>query len=228
LSWGCFYAMSDNVYGPYDYKGSVIEKESFAPGYDAPTWPKGFKQGRHGSFFEWHNQWYFTYCDISQTGNRFFRDSFISYLHYKANGEMAIVRVDGTGVGEYDANNGRIEAEDYFSASGNGKIEINDDGFVVGDMKRNNFLIYPNIKGLNGKKQVEFRLANTEPVSIEIRKGSPENELIGRYYLKVNSPQQGFRNFSCDLTEMSDQQGICLIFGGKGLNSFKLDSFLFK
>jgi len=37
--------MSDNVYGPYDYKGSIIEQESFAPGYDSPTWPNGFKQG---------------------------------------------------------------------------------------------------------------------------------------------------------------------------------------
>jgi beta-xylosidase len=70
LSWGCFYAMADNVYGPYDYKGTIIDQSSFAPGYDAPTWPNGFLQGRHGSFFEWHNQWYFAYCDISQTGNR--------------------------------------------------------------------------------------------------------------------------------------------------------------
>ena len=25
LSWGCFYAMADNVYGPYDTKGSIID-----------------------------------------------------------------------------------------------------------------------------------------------------------------------------------------------------------
>jgi hypothetical protein len=65
-------------------------------------------------------------------------------------------------------------------------------------------------------------------VSIEIRNGSPAGELIGRYDLKSNNQQPGFRNFTCDLPEMSGHQGICLIFGGKGLNSFKLDSFLFK
>ena len=37
LSWGCFYAMSDNVYGPYEFTGSIIEQESFDLGYDAPT-----------------------------------------------------------------------------------------------------------------------------------------------------------------------------------------------
>jgi beta-xylosidase len=30
LSWGCFYAMSDNVYGPYVYRGSVIDQEHTA------------------------------------------------------------------------------------------------------------------------------------------------------------------------------------------------------
>ena len=130
LSWGCFYAMADNVYGPYDYKASIIEQESFAPGYDAPTWPNGFKQGRHGSFFEWHNQWYFAYCDISQTGNRYFRDTFISYVHYKKDGVIALIRVDGIGVGEYDANQ-TIQAEDFYKASGIVKIESENGGFVA-------------------------------------------------------------------------------------------------
>ncbi|GAL67206.1 hypothetical protein JCM19301_1818 [Jejuia pallidilutea] len=91
LSWGCFYAMSNNLYGPYNYVDTVIKESSFAKGYDSPTWPNGFLQGRHGSFFEWHNQWYYVYCDISQTGNRYFRDAFLSYVHYKANGEMATI-----------------------------------------------------------------------------------------------------------------------------------------
>lgn len=60
---------------------------------------------------------------MSQTGNRFFRSSFISYVHYKENGEIAPIRVDGTGVGQYDANNGSIEAEDYFKASQIYKME---------------------------------------------------------------------------------------------------------
>ncbi len=124
LSWGCFYAMSDNVYGPYDYKDSIIKAESFAKGYDAPTWPNGFLQGSHGSFFQWHNQWYYAYCDISQTGNRYFRDTFISYVHYKENGEMATIRVDGIGVGNYNANQPKIEAEDYFKAVGFNKKEF--------------------------------------------------------------------------------------------------------
>lgn len=117
LSWGCFYAMSDNLYGPYTYIDAILNDLSFAEGFKEPTWPTGFRQGRHGSFFEMNNQRYFSYDDMSQTGTRYFRSSFISYVHYKENGEIAPIRVDGTGVGRYDADKGIIEAEDFFASS---------------------------------------------------------------------------------------------------------------
>ena len=120
----------------------MVSDSPSGPWRDAPTWPNGFLQGRHGSFFEWHNQWYFAYCDISQTGNRYFRDTFISYIHYKPNGEMALIRVDGVGVGEYDADNGKIEAEDYFKASRQMKVENKNDGFGVGPLTNNDFLTF--------------------------------------------------------------------------------------
>ena len=141
---------------------------------------------------------------------------------------MAIIRVDGNGVGEYNAGSGKIEAEDYFKASGNKKMETEGSGFMVGEIRKENYLIYPNIKGLSGKTQMEFSLIHKGTVSIEIRNGSPESELIGKYYLKGKNPQSGFRNFTCSLPEMPDKRSICLIFGGKGLKSLQLDSFLFK
>lgn len=89
LSWGCFYAMSKTLYGPYRYTGCLVSAERTEPAFQKATWPHGLQQGRHGNFFSWKNQWYFTYCDMSGSGNRYYRDSWISYLHYEANGEMA-------------------------------------------------------------------------------------------------------------------------------------------
>jgi hypothetical protein len=157
LSWGCFYAMSDDLYGPYDYKGTVIKQESFAKGYDAPTWPNGFLQGRHGSFFEWHNQWYYIYCDISQTGNRWFRDSFMSYVHYRGNGEMALIRVDGIGVGRYLADQPIIEAEDYFANEGFSKKQISRNNFGMVPYNDNAFLYFPNIDGLKKMEGIAIK-----------------------------------------------------------------------
>lgn len=224
LSWGCFYAMADNLYGPYDYKGSIIEKESFAPGYDAPTWPTGFKQGRHGSFFQWHNQWYFTYCDISQTGNRYFRDTFISYLHYKANGEMALIRVDGVGVGEYDAHKS-IQAEDYFKASRTLKQEFGNGVFGISEVKNNDYLIFNNVKGLSDKTKLTIKSKCKSDVIIEVRNASPQGALFTSCTLTKN---QNMQLQSFDLPSMNDTENICFMFKVNGVATFKFDSFRFE
>ncbi|NQY09364.1 MAG: family 43 glycosylhydrolase [Flavobacteriales bacterium] len=222
LSWGCFYAMSDNLYGPYDYKGSIMEKSSFAKGYDKPTWPNGFKQGRHGSFFEWHNQWYFSYCDISQTGNRFFRDTFISYVHYKANGEMALIRVDGIGVGNYDANQGAINAADYFKSSGTSKIENKKGDFSVTNFKNGDYLTFQKVKGLEDKSQIRFNVTTVlNEVSMEVRLNNPDGKLLGTYNL--NGKMKKF-----DFPSQKSPVDLCFVFKGIGESLLVLDSFEFK
>ncbi len=227
LSWGCFYAMADNVYGPYNYTGSIMGSTSFAPGYEKPTWPKGFQQGRHGSFFEFHKQWYFAYDDISQTGNRYYRNSFISYLHYKKNGEMAAVRVDGIGVGQYDANQ-PIQAEDYFESSGIKKREIPNGGFAISDIENNDFLVYPNIKNLDQKRTIQCKVVANTASSIEIRKDSPKGELIALCKLGATNLSGTYENISCHLPKMKDKQSLCFVFKGKGKQLLLFDSFLFK
>jgi hypothetical protein len=226
LSWGCFYAMSDNIYGPYEYTGSIIEQESFAPGYDAPTWPNGFKQGRHGSFFEWHNQWYFAYCDISQTGNRYFRDTFISYVHYKENGEMALIRVDGIGVGEYDADKGIIEAEDYFQASdGIVNKENTGEGFIIGGIRDGDFLIFPKVKGLAGKSRLELKVMRSKTMAIELRIGGQKGKVLETYAL---SETQSAKTLSFELPELNDIEDLCFVFRGQSDDLATIDSFLFR
>ena len=227
LSWGCFYAMSDNLYGPYHYKDTVIKEESFAEGYDEPTWPNGFLQGRHGSFFEWHNQSYYIYCDISQTGNRYFRDSFISYVHYKNNGEMATIRVDGIGVGQYDANNGAIEAEDYFKASGVQKIENTMGGFSITLEEKNGFVTYPNIQNLKGKSTIEFEILSKTDTQIEVREGSPNGKLLLTCSFIANNTK-AFQKESFKIEELQNGQTICLVFKNSAIDNLKINRFRFK
>jgi len=96
LSWGCFYAMSDHVYGPYDCRGSIIQEQNVAPSHRYADHVITFD--RHGSFFEWHKQWYFICNDMSQTRNPRFRDSSLCYVQYRSNGEIEPVRLDAAGV----------------------------------------------------------------------------------------------------------------------------------
>ena len=206
LSWGCFYAMSDNIYGPYDYKDAILNDSSFAKGYKEPTWPNGFRQGRHGSFFEMNNQWYFSYDDMSQTGTRFFRDAFISYVHYKKNGEIAPIRVDGTGVGRYDANQGSIEAEDYFNAPKMNIVESNNSsgGFVVANINNGFFLTFPNINGLSQKSKIEFKATVLNKVTIEVHQDSPEGKILVSYRLHKRAGKASPGTYVFDFPEQKN------------------------
>ncbi len=227
LSWGCFYAMSDHIYGPYDYVDAIMNDSSFAEGYKEPTWPNGFKQGRHGSIFEMHHQWYFAYDDMSQTGTRFFRSAFISYLHYKENGEMAPIRVDGTGVGQYDATKGNIEAEDYFAASQIQKTENRAGGFRVSDIDPGDFLTYPNIHGLEQKSNLVMKATVLQDVTVEIHHDSPEGKILASYHLKRDMPQNSSDVYSFDFPPQEGAANLCFVFRGRKDKLLAFDSFSF-
>ena len=94
LSWGGFYATSDTVEGPYTYRGCIVDPERMEERFKKATWPHGPKQGRHGSFFEWRGRWYFAYCEMCFSGNRYFRDFWISYVNYSANGDIEPIVID--------------------------------------------------------------------------------------------------------------------------------------
>ncbi|KAA5824852.1 family 43 glycosylhydrolase [Algibacter amylolyticus] len=228
LSWGCFYAMSDNLYGPYEYKDSVIKEESFAKGYDAPTWPNGFLQGRHGSFFEWNNQWYYAYCDMSQTGNRYFRDTFISSIHYKENGEMATIRVDGVGVGQYNANQSKIEAEDYFKADGLLKKEF-ENGFVVETAANRSYLNFPNINGLEKYSILNMKVnaPNGGQFSIQIRKNGLDGEIINQKIVNLKPNSNTFKTLQIDLQDLQSTENFYFLVEQLDYNSLQIDSFSF-
>jgi len=223
LTWGCFYAMADNVYGPYVFKGSVMDTNtSFAPGYASPTWPNGPLQGRHGNYFTWHGQWYFTYCDMSQSGNRYFRDAFISYIHYKANGEIAPIRVDGTGVGEYRAA-GKIEAEDFFAATNITQQGI-PGGFGVSATKAGGFLIFPNVHGLAQCSQLTLELSSVGAGgTIEIRERGPDGPLLAEGAVEKSKKTDGPTTVAIRLVHRASSETLCLKLVGSP--AMVLDAF---
>jgi len=228
LSWGCFYAMSEHLYGPYDYVEAIMNDSSFAEGYKEPTWPNGYKQGRHGSFFEMNNQWYFAYDDMSQTGTRYFRSAFISYVHYKENGEIAPIRVDGTGVGQYDANRGSIEAEDYFAASHIQKTENSAGGFQVSDIDNGDYLTFPNIHGLEDKRKIAFKATALRKVTVEIRRDSPEGEILATYKLRKQKEKSDSGLYTFDFPPQAGAASLCLVFRGRRDEMLVFDSFTIK
>jgi len=222
LSWSSFYAMSTNVYGPYSYKGSVIVPEQVAPELQVDKAVRKYDlwHDRHGNFFTWHNQWYYACNDKSQPGrNSHFRDSCLSYVHYRDNGEMAPIRLDRIGVGQYDAAQARIEAEDYFDAD---KAEIREcpaGGFEVRDLREGSRLVYPNVMNLPPNATISFSVASGHSGggTIEIHDGSAQGRLLGSCAVPGTGGWDQYRTISCALTNQPGTGNCCLIFrGGAG------------
>jgi len=234
LSWGSYYAMSDNVYGPYAYKGSVIMKDRVAKEFQDPSTHTGYdflNYDRHGSFFEMHNQWYYIYNDQSQSGSTpYFRNANISYIHYRNNGEMEPIYIDTIGVGRYNAAAPLIQAENYFNTFGTNKRECPEGGFEISDIHKGSYLIYPNVMNLHPKSLLSFRLACGNPSggSIEIRANGIAGKLLGKCKIPYTGGWNIYNTLECRLRNKAKKENICLYFHGGKKELLRLDWLSFR
>lgn len=196
LSWGCFYAISKKLYGPYNFVGSIIQEENIDPFFKKPVWSQGLQMDRHGCFFSFNNQDYFAFNDASQTGNRYFRNTCISYVHYKDNGQIAPVVLDKNGVGLYDLNyKNIIEAENYFNSNGFIKQELKHGGFGVLSTTKLSSLTFPNIKNVKDKTILTMRAKVNKPSTLILKTGFPDSNTIGTLNLSPSDTLNDYQMF---------------------------------
>eukprot|EP00750_Incisomonas_marina_P016720 INCI19305.1.p1 GENE.INCI19305.1~~INCI19305.1.p1 ORF type:complete len:528 (+),score=49.02 INCI19305.1:191-1774(+) len=135
LSAGSFYATATNPYGPYTFRGTsnphwgVSRSRSFGDTAQA-----------HGRFFEWNGQWFHVWCEFvaqnntgttppGQTSYPRWRDSWMTYSHYRDDGSLVddwnfLDQHGPMGVGQYNATWDRVEAEWYMEAEGSGVLKV--------------------------------------------------------------------------------------------------------
>jgi len=176
LSWGSYYAIGRSPYGPFETQGSVLSEATTDPElrlvrpgarYDLLNYD------RHGSFFELNGQWYFACNDQATPGaTEHYRNSAISYVHYRADGTIAPVRLDTVGVGQYDARRG-IAAADFSDARGGAVAHRGGDSFVLA-LSPGGFARYPGVRG------VTRALTILADGLLEIRRGNAHGRVLGR------------------------------------------------
>ena len=227
LSWGCYYAMADNVYGPYTYKGCFVVEERTEPEFRQAE--AGLTHDRHGSFFEWNNQTYFNCNDLSSNGaHRFWRNTIIMYIHYRDNGEIEPAYINRIGVGQYDASAGRIEAENYYSATASEKRQNKEDGFEMSVRSNASSLLYSNVINMPQNCEVTFRVSSENPGGcvIEIWSDSDKSVLPGT--CKVPETGGKYKTVRCRLRNGAEKQNIRLTFKGSGSELLRLDWMRFR
>jgi arabinoxylan arabinofuranohydrolase len=106
------YAMGDNPYGPFTFKG-VVNANRNTGAQD------------HHSIIEYHNKWYFFYHVGNYEGGTLFRRNVsVDYLYHNDDGTMQTVQLTKQGVEpvnlltKTDTLPSRIEAENYSNAYG--------------------------------------------------------------------------------------------------------------
>jgi hypothetical protein len=176
LSWGSYYAIGRSPYGPFETQGSLLTERTTDPElrlvrpgarYDLLNYD------RHGSFFELNGQYYFACNDQAMPGTtEHYRNSVISYVHYRADGTIAPVRLDKVGVGQYDARRG-IAAADFFDVRGGAVAHRGGDTFAL-DLSPGGFARYPGVRGVTGALTVRA------DGPLEIRRANARGQLLGR------------------------------------------------
>jgi hypothetical protein len=221
LSAGSHYAMSKNVYGPYIKTGNSGNDEY------------GLNSRAHGNYFDWNNQSFHTWChfhlgkDVAR-----YRESYISYLHYKDNGEMVtdtdfLGKHFTFGVGQYDANWNKIEAEWYMSAENVVKKENENGGFEIQNIKNGGTLYYPNVYNLEFQKSMSFYVSALNTTKIEIRGDSKEGRLLGVCEIFRTGNLTNYKEVTCKLSNTEGVKDMYLIFKGDQDDALHLDWFSF-
>jgi hypothetical protein len=152
-------------------------------------------------------------------------DAFISYVHYRANGEIAPVRVDGVGVGEYRAQWARIEAEDYYAATDIAKEEIVG-GFAVRVTTPGGWVMFPNVRGLTNCTEITLHFSSIgAPGRIEIREQGPDGSLLAECKVENDEKDDATRRVSVQFNHRPVRETLCVTFPAwtsAGLDGFTL------
>ena len=220
LSCADAYETSPSLYGPFTNRRNAGQKG-------------------HSSFCEYNGQWYHVFewtCD--PYGNRMYRQIMMTYLHYKDNGDM----VDDTnflkggkcysfGVGNYNADWDKIEAEWFFKKVGKLiKRDCPSGGFEIQNIQNNDYLNFPNVKNIKAYNKINFRISspNAKGSKIEIHQGSEKGPLLGVCKVPNTGSFTNYQTISCLLKIRSDITNLYFVFKGGNEELMHFDWFNFE
>jgi arabinoxylan arabinofuranohydrolase len=205
---GCVYSTSTNIYGPYTYRGKFF-----------PNWID------HPTIFSWNNQSYCTYG--VGDGDQFYRKTFITYVHYKANGDIVAdteVAKSFIGVGQYDCSK-TIQAEWYFAASDVTSKQEGGTGFVISNIANDSYLYYPKVLNVAADASVSVNVSSENSGgTIEVHQDEATGTLLGTIKVPNTGSYSAYQTVSTNLSCRAGTMNICLVFKGAG-NVANMDWF---
>ncbi|MDW5288133.1 family 43 glycosylhydrolase [Formosa sp. PL04] len=217
LSWGRDYAISKNIYGPFESVGAVGKGHQL-------------DQFAHGSFFNWKGQFYHVWCYYLKNGFKY-RETIMTYCHMDDNGKIVtdtafLDQHFKNGVGQYNASWDKIEAEWFYEISPDVKKKgTKKDGFVVSNLKDESCVRFANVNFETVSKDLDVFLKNTVGKGkLEIRIDSQTGPIIGE--VKLDKTSNGL--ISIPLQKVLGKKDIYILFAGDHKLQTELDYLKFK
>ena len=213
LSYGGFYAVSDSVYGPYRFVGHTGSSID------------------HTSFFEWNGQLFQAVTIVDYHGE--YRSSGICYVHIREDGSLATDQlIVEYGVGKYDGNWNRIEAEWFMCSENARKVENKVLSGFSAALSEDGYLVYPHIRNLSDKVGMYISgWCLGKGGSIDIREGNREGRLLGTVSVPARNEDINWHNRwkqSVDFDiKLSDETDICLSVHPEKDSEILIDFFHF-
>ncbi len=136
------YAMSKELYGPYNYVGN-------------------FGGGGHNSFFVWKGQWYVIH-ELGDT-NIFYRGVGLQPLYFRENGEMHLAKTRAVHPGAGRDYNFNVSQMGWHVEEGETSFSWNEKGYIEGAVKSKEASVSSAIYLLNSMKYnntLSFKLKN--------------------------------------------------------------------
>ncbi len=216
LSWGRDYAVSKNIYGPYQCFGGV------GKGYN-------LNEFAHGSFFKWKGQFYHIWCYYINKGYKF-RESIITYCHIDDSGKIVtdtnfLDQHFSNGVGQYNASWEKIEAEWFYEKSATiEKIGTEKDGFVLSNIKDKDWVRFAN---LTFDKAYQKLIVNSsfkgKKGTLEIRTKSPKGKCIGKLELTAKNQSKVFQKRELKIDHGISKEDVYVVFKSTENSVLQLD-----
>ena len=205
LTWGRDYAVSDNVYGPYESIGAMGNGHHL-------------NEFAHGSFFEWNGQRYYIWCHyLKRLGSYYYkyRQSIMTYCHFTNDGRI-VLDTDyldhhaKTGVGQYNATWPEIEAEWFYGKTpGLQKQDCAEGGFEMTGWGSGEWLHYANVEFGKGATQFAVQIANPgSGAELCIHANIPDGPVIGTLYVPCTGDI--YKHLSCPIEKISGKHDIYL------------------
>lgn len=210
--------------------GRYITSDSLFGEYSVTKY--GGNVGGHGSYFTWHNQWYRS-ANNTDVGGKYYRKAIMTYVHFKDNGDIVHDRAfyrkgyaESFGVGQYNAEWPKIEAEWFFRSEGTEKAHIADELFEIREIHSGDRLYYPNIHNLEENATITFHISSMTKGKIEIRENDAEGRILGTCRIRPTGAWDNYMDISCRIKNKAGKTGLCFVFkGGKGEELVHFDWF---